>query len=172
MRRIPVSSMVIHVSILLAFSGMSPLAADPATEEQAVLAAVQKFFDGMTVRDVDAMRSVLVPEGRILAVRYQLDGSVKTRGSTNGEFLDRLSDSTEIWLERMWEPTVLVHKDMAVVWTSYDFHRDGKFSHCGVDAFNLVKLDGCWKICNGTYTVEPEGCAQSPLGPVKKSGKK
>ena len=171
MRSIQWRSMVTLIWVLVAISGIVLSATDTVTEEQAVLAAVQKFFDAMTVRDVDALRSVLVPEGRIFAVRYQPDGSVKTGGSTNQEFLERISQGTENWLERMWDTKILVHKNMAVVWASYDFHRDGKFSHCGVDAFNLVKLADGWKICNGTYTVEPDGCAESPLGPVTKSGK-
>ena len=47
----------------------------------------------------------------------------------------------------------------------YDFHRDGEFSHCGVDAFTLVRTESGWKISGGVYTVETEGCAPSPLGP-------
>jgi hypothetical protein len=70
-------------------------------------------------------------------------------------------------LERMWDARVLIHGRIAVLWTPYDFHRDGKFSHCGVDAFSLVKTDDGWKIAGFIYTVEPEGCRPSPLGPVR-----
>jgi len=65
---------------------------------------------------------------------------------------------------------VLIHKEIAVVWTKYDFHREGKFSHCGVDAFNLIKTQEGWKISGIFYTVEKEGCEEGPLGsPEKKS---
>jgi len=52
------------------------------------------------------------------------------------------------------------------VWAPYDFWRDGKFSHCGVDAFDLIKTDEGWKIAGGGYTLESK-CEPSPLGPLK-----
>ena len=85
--------------------------------------------------------------------------------STHREFLDQLTTPGADWLERLWNPTVLVHGSMAVVWAEYDFHRDGAFSHCGVDAFSLFKTADGWKIAGTTYTVEPTGCEESPLGP-------
>ena len=48
-----------------------------------------------------------------------------------------------------------------------DFWVDGKFSHCGIDIFDLVKTAEGWKISGLTYTVERTGCAPSPLGPLK-----
>jgi hypothetical protein len=67
----------------------------------------------------------------------------------------------------MWNPEVRVHGPIASVWTAYDFWVDGKFSHCGVDVFDLVKTAEGWKISGGAYTVERTGCAPSPLGPLK-----
>jgi hypothetical protein len=52
-----------------------------------------------------------------------------------------------------------------VVWTPYDFHIDGEFSHCGIDAFNMVRTDEGWKIASIVWTVERTGCENSPLGP-------
>ena len=68
-------------------------------------------------------------------------------------------------LERMWEPQVRVHKGIANLWAPYDFWLDGKFSHCGIDSFELMKTAGGWRLTGGSYTVEREGCAPSPLGP-------
>ena len=58
-----------------------------------------------------------------------------------------------------------MHGPIASVWTPYDFWVDGKFSHCGIDIFDLVKTAEGWKISGLTYTVERTGCAPSPLGP-------
>jgi hypothetical protein len=55
---------------------------------------------------------------------------------------------------------------IATVWAPYDFWIDGKFSHCGVDAFDLIKTDKGWRIAGGAYTVELK-CEPSPLGPLK-----
>lgn len=138
-----------------------------APEEDAVLAAVQRFFDTMAAKDVDGAEEVLVPEGRLFSVRV-VDGEKVVRSSTNQEFLDRLKDSEGDWLERMWDADVRVRGDIATVWTPYDFHINGELSHCGIDALDLVKIDGAWMITGGSYTVERDGCPESPLGPPQR----
>ena len=144
----------------LAFAGQSN------EDEDAVLAAVQKFFDTMASKSADEAREILDPEGSFVSVRWQ-DGKQVVRRSSLREYLERLEGRSESLLERMWEPEVLIHRSIAIVWTQYDFHRDEQFSHCGVDAFQLTKLDTGWTITGGTFTVEPVGCAESPLGPPK-----
>lgn len=42
--------------------------------------------------------------------------------------------------------TIKVDGAMAMVWTPYKFYYKGKFSHCGVNTFLLVKLNTGWKI--------------------------
>lgn len=90
--------------------------------------------------------------------------SVVIRRSTNESYLAQVGQRQGL-VERMWNPTVMIHKDLATVWAPYDFHRDGTFSHCGVDVFLLARDKGRWKILSAAYTVEPKGCAASPLGP-------
>ena len=68
--------------------------------------------------------------------------------------------------ERSWDETVLIQGNIAVVWTPYDFHVDGVFSHCGIDSFQLIKQDGQWLISNSSWTLETENCPASPLGPI------
>jgi len=138
--------------------------AGPDSEEAAVVAVVQKFFDAMAARDVDAARAVVLPEGRDHSIREGAEGPI-IRSFTNEDFVARLATGTEKLLERMWEPKVMIHGRIAVLWAPYDFHRNGEFSHCGVDAFTLVRTESGWKISGGVYTVETEDCALSPLGP-------
>ncbi len=68
--------------------------------------------------------------------------------------------------ERMWTPTVVLHGTIAEVHAPYDFHIDGKFSHCGTDLFTVVRATGEWRIASIIYTVQRTGCAPSPLGPL------
>jgi hypothetical protein len=143
--------------------------AQPAQREDdkaAVVATVQKFFDTMASRDVEAARTVLMAEGRLFAVREQ-DGQPAVRASSIEDYLKGLPGRKADYRERMWNPEVRVHGPVASVWTAYDFWVDGKFSHCGVDVFDLVKTPEGWKISGGAYTVERTGCAPSPLGPLK-----
>ena len=50
---------------------------------------------------------------------------------------------------------------MANVWTAYSFYFDGKFSHCGVNSFQLLKEAGEWKIFYLVDTRRKEGCGQT-----------
>jgi hypothetical protein len=137
-----------------------------AAEREAVLAAVQKFFDTMASKDVAGARQVLMPEGRFFSI---LEGSDQPapRIQSIQTYLDRLATNTQNVRERLWNPEVRIHGPIAVVWTPYDFWVDGKFSHCGIDAFDLVKTPEGWKISGGVYTIERTGCPPSPLGPLK-----
>ena len=157
---------VIAVAALVAFPCLA-LGQNPATaDREAVLAAVQKFFDTMTSRDVAGARSVLIPEGRSFAA---VDGTAQPtfRSRSIQEYLDTLETRKEAFVERFWNPEVRIQGPIAVVWTPYDFWIDGRFSHCGVDAFTLVKTPEGWKISGAVYTVQRDGCAPSPLGPLK-----
>ena len=148
------------------FNAVAQPAQKKDDDKAAVVAAVQKFFDTMASRDVDGARAVLMAEGRLFAVREQ-DGQPAARASSIEEYLKGLPSRKAEYRERMWNPEVRVHGPIASVWTPYDFWVDGKFSHCGVDVFDLVKTPEGWKISGGAYTVERTGCAPSPLGPLK-----
>jgi hypothetical protein len=138
-----------------------------ATPRDSVLAVVQEFFRAMTANDSAAAARTVHPEGVNYVMSTRGDSAVLSR-STFAGFLGTLARNQRTFVERMWEPTVMVHGPIAVVWTPYDFHIDGTFSHCGVDAFSLARSGAGWRIVTITYTVERTGCKPSPLGPVKK----
>lgn len=80
-------------------------------------------------------------------------------------YLAVLKRETASYLERIWDAEVRIRGPIAVVWAPYDFHIGGKFSHCGIDIFDLVEKESGWVITGATYTVERTGCSESPLGP-------
>lgn len=47
---------------------------------------------------------------------------------------------------------------LASAWTPYRFFFNGKFSHCGVNSFQLVRLNGQWKIQYIIDTRRKQGC--------------
>jgi len=136
----------------------------PSAVEAEVLAAVQRFFDAMTADDPSAGRAVLMEDGQYFRVLEGPEG-VEAARVRHSDYLQRMGAGEDRLLERMWEPTVLVRRDIALVWTPYDFFVNDAFSHCGVDAFSLVHTGEGWKIASIVYTVERQGCDPSPLGP-------
>jgi hypothetical protein len=142
-----------RVALILLFA-VAACAPARASEREAVVATVQRLFDAMEARDPAAASAVLMPEGSYVSVREKA-GEVSAGAVSHKDFAARLAKDKTPIREVMHNPQVLIHGRIATVWTPYEFHRDGKISHCGVDSFNLVKTAEGWKIAGFVYTVEP-----------------
>jgi hypothetical protein len=166
---------------LLAHAGLVGCAAGPAPAPAAapwpqtagevavrdsVLATVEAFFHAMAANDSAAARAVMMDDGQYYATAERADG-FSVRRVRHEEFIRTLVPGGPVHVERMWNPVVHVHGRIAVVWTPYDIYRDGVFQHCGVDAFSLIRTESRWQIAGIVYTIEPTGCAPSPLGPLR-----
>ena len=66
------------------------------------------------------------------------------------------------WIERMWDQEVRIDGDIAQLWTQYDFHLGSKFSHCGIDAFQMARTASGWKIVQIADTRRSDGCKVAP----------
>ncbi len=136
-------------------------AAANGLERTRVLTAVQDLFDAMQRADRERIAQLFVPGATLFAIGP--DFAAPPRRTTDEEFREAM-DRPGAFLERMWSPEVRIAGNLAQVWTPYDFYRSGRFSHCGVDAFHLVKHEGEWRITAITYTVQGAECPPSPLG--------
>lgn len=126
-----------------------------SSDEKDVLAVVQRVFDGIGAHDGAMIRGAMLPEARVGSVR----DAAAPSASTGSDLADRIASTPGPLQERFTSaPQVQIHGRMAQVWGEYEFLRDGKFSHCGVDSFNLLKVDGAWKISVLVFTAETSGC--------------
>ena len=148
----------------LLFAAM--LAAAPAAhaqkasaETEAVQQTVTAFFDGMRRGDSTAVRRTLAPA----AVFHGFGGKPGQAPtleieSING-FLKAIgSPHPQVWDERVQFERVLIDANLASVWAPYEFYLGSKFSHCGYDSFQLVKLADGWKIAHIIDTRRKEQC--------------
>jgi hypothetical protein len=133
-------------------------------EEVRVEMVARAFLEALSETDTAALRGLMASEVNLSSVR-EGPGGAAIGHSTGEDFLASLGRENQNLLERMWEPTVLVEGRVAVVWTPYDFHLNGEFSHCGIDIFTLLKGEDGWRVTGVTYNVIREGCPPSPLGP-------
>jgi hypothetical protein len=68
--------------------------------------------------------------------------------------------------ERGFGATARVQDRVAQVWVPYDLYRGKEWSHCGVDAFTLLKSEGRWRVASLIFTMEqPPACRKHPAGP-------
>jgi hypothetical protein len=127
-------------------------------EEAAILEVVDKVLLAIGNHDKEAQRALMVPEGTTFLQRRtdaQGDGPVMRRSN---EQLISGSNSTDPFIERYWDPIVLVRGGLAMVWMPYELRDNGQVVHCGINAFDMVKIDGAWKVGNMLSSFEPDAC--------------
>jgi hypothetical protein len=150
-----------HAISALLLCAVLPFAIGAQSVDRTPRDAVQRLFDAMSTHDAAAARQLFTADAMLFSVRP--DGAAAALPYE--KWLERWAGNKDSWLERIWNPTVLEHDPVAVVWAEYDFHLNGKFTHCGVDSFNLLKTTAGWKIAAISDTRETSGCSPSPLGP-------
>ena len=136
----------------------APPEADPKDQ---VLAAVHAALQAINTNDAALLERIMLPQAIIVAQRYDKDtGALVTRPYTVAQMAERLRTPGQRVDERIQNPTILIQRDLAHVWSRYTFDLDGQRLHCGVDSFGLAKVDGAWRLTSLTWTAEPKGCPQ------------
>ena len=166
-----VQSMKCRLAALWLPLALVALATRPASaqedDREAVLAVVEEFFDAMTAADSTRTGAIMLRDGMNYGIRPEPEYFLASRSTA--DYMASLPVRETRIVERIWDPTVLLHGPLAVVWAPYDIYGDGEFLHCGVDTFTLLRTDAGWKIANITFTMEPTGCEPSPLGPLEEA---
>jgi len=154
-----------HTSLLLAALVAAPLSAQSAAEREAVLKPINQLFDAMRKHDSAAARSAFAPEGRLLSIGER-DGQVRMSVLTPDDFAKAVARGAggPPWNEPIYDPEIRIDGRVATVWTWYDFLLGEKWSHCGVDAFQLANLADGWKITQLVDTRHTTGC-KTPAAP-------
>lgn len=136
----------------------APLAAQepvpPATRDS-IVAVAKRLFDGMRGHDSTMIRSTFAPGAMMSGVPRP--GQPVAYQSPDG-FIAQAGRPGAPWDEQIFDPVVQVDGDLASLWTFYTFSLGERFSHCGVDSFQLVRLGGEWKIAFLADTRRQTGC--------------
>ena len=142
-----------------ALSLLVSLSASAQTEGEKVKAPIQALFDGMRKSDSSMIRSAFAPTAVLQTVAKNKEGVVSVRTDAVNDFVQSVAKPhTDIYDERITFETIKIDADLATVWTPYKFYVGEKFSHCGVNAFQLVRINGEWKIQYIIDTRRREGC--------------
>lgn len=154
-------ALLLLVSLAGCATARTSPAPTPGPDADAVIAVANRLFDAMRTRDTVTIKAMFTPQARIVVVGRQ-NGVPAMRERAVGEFLGSIVAAPEPLVERMWAPEVRINGDLASLWAPYDFHRGEQFSHCGVDAFHLVRTEGGWRIASLSYTAQQQGCPPAP----------
>ena len=148
------------VTALSATSAVGQSGDDPA-------AVVKTMFAAMQARDTTAIRATMHPGLRLVATTT-VEGAPAYRVGPVDGWIRGVGRSTANIEERTFDHEQRIDGNLATVWTRYEFFRDGNFSHCGIDAYQLVKLAGKWLIAAGADTGRrtPEDCGRGTVPKV------
>lgn len=135
-------------------------------DRAAILATVQSLFDALGERDTELLTAILHPDILMHSVELSAEGQRSASTSTLEGMVGRLEAEGPRMTERMWDPEVRISGDLAMVWTPYDFYVGENLSHCGADAFILMRDGGEWQITSLSWTrLQPPTCELHPDGP-------
>lgn len=101
------------------------------------------FADGMTLRSIQPIKNK--PDSLIITSAAEF---VNIIGAPHKEMYD----------ERITFGEVSIDNSLATVWAPYKFYIGKKFSHCGIDVFQLMKTGTGWKIVSIFYNVRTGNC--------------
>ena len=129
-----------------------------STENGKVIVGI--FMDGYKAGDTIKMKSVMHPnmtmqrayvnEGQENVLMYVKSSDLLKYAATAGKEL--------VWEEKLTDYVVNSDGNVAHVWVSYEYFKDGKFSHCGANSFTLVYTDESWKILNLIDSIRIGSC--------------
>ena len=152
---------LVTVFALVLTTLVSPIAlAQSSSEEGAVKDVVAKLFKAMELGDSAMLTSTFHKPVTLATIFRDKTGTTQLRPDSS---IDECAKAVgtphkEVWHEEIWNIKVQVDGDLAQVWCDYAFYADKNFSHCGVDAFHLVKSKDGWKIFHLADTRRKAGC--------------
>jgi hypothetical protein len=124
----------------------STLAPSNDAEKEAVKNVIKQTFKAMITVDTVLLKSCFAPGAIMHVVQNQKD-SVVVRTSKVSDFVASIGKQQAGSLdERSFDEIIYIDRELASAWAPYTFHRNGQFSHKGIDSFQFVKLKEGWKI--------------------------
>jgi len=127
-------------------------------DEVKIKNAIDTFFEGMHASDTLKIKEVTGDH-----VILQTIGMSGLKIDDFGKFLKNIAsinlETTKIE-EKILSFSIKVDGNMANAWTPYEFYVNSKFSHCGVNSFQLFKDGENWKIIYIIDTRRKENCNQ------------
>lgn len=153
------SNRIAFIFFGLLATSFSAQAQATSTETQAVKQTVTQFFDGMRRGDSTLVRRTLAPGAVFHGIGSKPGQPSALQTESISGFLKAVgTPHAEVWDERVQFDRVLIDANLASVWAPYEFYLGSKFSHCGYDSFQLVKLADGWKIAHIIDTRRKEKC--------------
>lgn len=135
----------ILIFTLLVLTSTSWCQTDP-TKQSEIRVVIDQLFDGMRSGDSSLVTSVFHSDARAYT-SFEQKGEYQLHAGSIDDFAKAVgTPHDKIWDERISNVVIQIDDGLAQVWMDYSFYLGEEFSHKGVNAVQLVKLDGRWQI--------------------------
>jgi len=117
------------------------------SDESAVKEAVNTLFSSMKKGDTAQIRKVFYSSSLLQTVVRNREGKTVVITEPLDSFLVAVGKPhKEVYDERITFDVLRIDADLAMVWAPYKFYIGERLNHCGVDVFQLIRVDKEWKI--------------------------
>lgn len=129
-------------------------------DKESIALLIDTLFDGMREGDSSKVASVFHSDVTMYTSYTDKEGEKKISKGELKTFLKAVGTPHDnIWDEKIWNTKILIDSGIAQVWTDYSFYVGESFSHCGVDAFNLIRdQNKGWLIVSLMDTRRKDNC--------------
>ncbi len=127
--------------------------------EDSVKSVITTLFTAMKNSDSALLKTGFSDNCIFQTVAMNKEGKASVKDELLSEFLTSVASQPKGALDEQIKFDIIrIDGSLAIVWTPYQFFYNGKFSHCGVNSFQLVKISGEWKIQYLIDTRRKTGC--------------
>jgi hypothetical protein len=134
-------------------------AANAQTPEDSVKAVINNLFTAMKTGDVELLKGSFADTAILQTITRNKEGKTIVQTDAVSAFAESISKLPKGAAdERIVFDVVKIDGPLAIAWTPYKFYFNDKFSHCGVNSFQLVRFNGKWKIQYLIDTRRRAGC--------------
>jgi hypothetical protein len=135
------------ISLLIPVLLLSASISYAQTAEDSVKTAIAKLFTAMKNSDSQSILAVFADSAILQTIAKDKNGNGVIKTEKVPEFAKVVSTMPKGAAdERISFDMVKVDGPLATAWTPYKFYLNGQFSHCGVNSFQMVRINGEWKI--------------------------
>lgn len=147
---------------LILLTVLSVNKAGAQSAEDSVKMVITTMFTAMNKADATLLKSCFADSIIFQTVGTDKhEGKVVIRNQDAADFVSFIGKQKAGMIdERIAFETVIVNGSLAIVWTPYNFYYNGKFIHCGVNSFQLVRFKEGWKIQYLIDTRTKAGCKE------------
>ncbi len=134
---------------------------EPQTEdEQAVKAVVLEVFDAMRATDSIRLKKCFYKEVDVYTsfVHRKTGKAVLMKDDIQQFYTSVGTPHDGLYDEKLGAYSIRVDDHLASIWVDYYFFVDDRFSHCGVDFFQMYKTEEGWKIYFLSDTRRKKSC--------------